>query len=165
MYDIVYVNDDIYFTHLKDEFVNDYLRWINDERIYKFLGGKGNLTLEDEMNYINENKEKHVFSIIDKHTGILVGNVGLNNGGDNEIGIFIGVEYQNDGYGKKALNLFCDYCFNVLGFDYITLCVFSNNYRAIHVYKTLGFVEYKVVEDIETLFDEKVDDIYMKKLK
>lgn len=69
------------------------------------------------------------------------------------------------GYGKKALSLFVDYCFNVLGYDYVTLVVFSNNVRAIHMYKSLGFYEYKVEENVKTLFDEKVDDIYMKKLK
>ena len=166
MYDIVYENDDIYFTHLNEDFVNEYLKWISDKNIYQYLGGKDKkITLSEELEYLSTNKDKDIFSIIDKHTGYLVGNIGINYGGDNEIGMFIGVEYQNMGYGKKALSLFVDYCFNVLGYDYVTLVVFSNNVRAIHMYKSLGFHEYKVEENVKTLFDEKVDDIYMKKLK
>lgn len=166
MYNVVYENDDIYFTHLNEDFVHDYLKWINDKNIYQYLGGKEKeISLSEELEYLSSNKDKDIFSIIDKHTGVLVGNIGINGGGDNEIGMFIGVEYQNMGYGKKALTLFIDYCFNVLHFDYVTLVVFSNNVRAIHMYKSLGFTEYKIVEDVETLFDEKVDDIYMKKLK
>ena len=54
---------------------------------------------------------------------------------------------QDKGYGSEAIKAVLEYGFNTLNLDKITLRVFPNNARAIHVYKKCGFVEYKQDEN------------------
>ena len=56
------------------------------------------------------------------------------------LGITLGSEFVDRGYGSEALALFLDYYFDVLGFAKIVLDVAGYNQRAIHVYQKLGFV-------------------------
>ena len=44
----------------------------------------------------------------------------------------------------------------------IYLGVYSNNYRAIHLYEKLGFVPYKTFKNVAIINGDAVDTIYMK---
>ena len=56
------------------------------------------------------------------------------------LGITLGSEFVERGYGSESLTLFLDYYFDTLGFEKIVLDVAGYNQRAIHVYQKLGFV-------------------------
>jgi [ribosomal protein S5]-alanine N-acetyltransferase len=57
-----------------------------------------------------------------------------------DIGIRIGEEsHRGKGYGKEALTIGLDYCWNHLNLQRVGLVVFRNNTRAIKAYKAVGF--------------------------
>ena len=55
------------------------------------------------------------------------------------LGITLGADFVNQGYGTEALALFLDHCFESLGFEQMVLDVVGYNRRAIRVYEKLGF--------------------------
>jgi diamine N-acetyltransferase len=56
------------------------------------------------------------------------------------LGITLGADFVDQGYGTEALTLFFDYYFGELGFAKMVLDVVGYNQRAIRVYRKLGFV-------------------------
>lgn len=56
------------------------------------------------------------------------------------LGITLGADFVDQGFGTEALNLFLDYFFGELGFEKMVLDVVGYNQRAIRVYQKLGFV-------------------------
>ncbi len=55
------------------------------------------------------------------------------------LGITLGAEFVDQGYGSEILSLFLDFYFNDLGFAKMVLDVAGPNRRAIRVYQKLGF--------------------------
>jgi diamine N-acetyltransferase len=56
------------------------------------------------------------------------------------LGVTLGADFVDQGYGTEALTLFLDYYFGELGFEKLVLDVSGFNRRAIRVYRKLGFV-------------------------
>ena len=169
-YNILLTSDNIYYVELDKRLIDNYLIMVNDFDVQSKISKKRNVyTFESELEWINNKlKEKAViFSMIDKKTKEFVGNVEFMHilDGKAEIGISITHKYQNKHYGTEALKNMIDYGFNQLNLDEIYLIVFSNNFRAIHCYKKLGFKEYKRSDTFITIDGEEVCDIYMKILK
>ena len=158
----VYEGNEIYFEHLDLKYLSEYLRWFNDPSIYKFIGNSYSEISETmERRYVLANQDKEMFSIIDKDTGNIVGIVGFNWFYTREIGMFIGTEYHGLGYGKKALALFIEYAFQVLGVNDLKAIVFSNNTKTLSLCKSFGFEITKVVPYVVSMFDEYVDDVHL----
>lgn len=57
------------------------------------------------------------------------------------LGITLGADFVNRGYGTEALACFIDYYFEELGFAKLVLDVAGYNRRAIRVYEKLGFAQ------------------------
>lgn len=55
------------------------------------------------------------------------------------LGIRLGADFVNRGYGSEALRLFLPYYFHASDFERLFLDVAATNERAIHVYEKLGF--------------------------
>ncbi len=55
------------------------------------------------------------------------------------LGISLGADYVDQGYGSEALSTFLPYYFHTLGFQRMLLDVAAANKRAIRVYERLGF--------------------------
>jgi RimJ/RimL family protein N-acetyltransferase len=104
-------------------------------------------------------------AIVDLATGRTVGESVLNEWDPTtwtcNFRILIGRDGRDRGLGSEATKLTLDYAFDVLGLRRVSLCVFSFNPRAQHVYEQVGFR----VNDIERgglLYDgEPIDDIAM----
>ncbi|MGL5439392.1 MAG: GNAT family N-acetyltransferase [Filifactoraceae bacterium] len=87
----------------------------------------------------------HHFVAIEKNTGIIIGCAGLhtsklgrtrNNG---EIGIMIHTAYQSKGVGRALMDVLIDVADNFLMLHRVELDVYSDNEKAIRLYKSLGF--------------------------
>ncbi len=124
------------------------IKWLNDKEINRFfiddVDKKTNTKEQEEwFNNYEKNKDKIFFTILDNNNPI--GMVGLTK---NNLFIVIGEkEYHGKGIGKKACKYIIDYAFNTLNFKKIKLEVNKYNLPAIHLYKSLGFKEDKVVKD------------------
>jgi diamine N-acetyltransferase len=55
------------------------------------------------------------------------------------LGIRLGADFVDRGYGSEALRLFLPYYFRASNFERLFLDVAATNERAIHVYEKLGF--------------------------
>jgi RimJ/RimL family protein N-acetyltransferase len=75
-------------------------------------------------------------------SGRLIGRISLreiDGRGCARLGISIGAEFVNRGYGTEALAGFLDWYFEEGGFARMVLDVSAANTRAVHVYEKLGF--------------------------
>ena len=102
-------------------------------------------------------REKKVFALELKETGTVIGSLGLeepnpdpvSDGYGREIGYVLGKEYWGRGLVPEAVKAVIDYCFHVLGFDFLTCCHFVQNHRSRRVMEKCGFT-YFGESDFET---------------
>lgn len=165
-YKVLLQSENINYVEVNESLIDDYLLMVNNEEIQKQISTKRRIyTYEDELNWVKQKKEENavIFSMIESQSGKFVGNVEFMeiNNGEAEIGITITPSYQNKHYGTEAMKTMIDYGFNVMNLERINLVVFSNNKRAIHCYKNLGFIEYDVEKNVAVIDNESIDDIYM----
>ena len=166
--EIVLETNRINFTNVSYDLMDEYLKLFNNPNVKKYITADTNpYTYENRFMYVKEALETDtliILSMFDKQSGRFIGNIDFDNitSDDAEIGIIINEEFQNKHYGCEALKKFIDYGFNDLKLKEIYLGVYSNNDRAIHLYKKLGFIPYKVEEKIAIINGENVDTIYMK---
>lgn len=81
-------------------------------------------------------------------TPVPIGFLALSGGGADQVhsrstnlGIMLATPYQDQGYGKEAINWALDWAFRYGGYHRVGLTTLSYNERALHVYKQVGFVE------------------------
>ena len=93
---------------------------------------------------LGKDQTRVVFAIRTPQDPAIIGYVQIN--GINsvhrsaEIGIRIGEEkHRGQGYGKEALRLAVEFCWNHLNLNRVQLVVFKHNVRAISAYKAVGF--------------------------
>lgn len=81
------------------------------------------------------------------------------------VGIFLGKDHLNQGYGTEAMRLLVDFCFNEVNLNKVKLFVYSVNKRAIRCYEKVGFKQEGVLRE-EMYRDGKYqDNIIMGMLK
>lgn len=77
-------------------------------------------------------------------------------------GIIISKQYRSQGIGTDLMNRTLDEAKeNISGIEIITLGVFSDNQRAINLYKKFGFKEYGLLPNGVIRKDDHYDQIYM----
>ena len=166
--EIVLETKRIYFTNVSYDLIDEYLKLFNNPNIKKFITADPNqYTYENRFLCVKEALETDtliILSMFDKQSGHFIGNIDFDNitSDDAEIGIIINEEFQNNHYGQESLKRFIEYGFDDLKLKEIYLRIYSNNDRAIHLYKNLGFIPYKVEEKVAIINGESVDTIYMK---
>jgi RimJ/RimL family protein N-acetyltransferase len=83
-----------------------------------------------------------------------------------ELGIRIGEEKnRGQGYGKEALSLAVDYCWNHLNLNRVQLVVFKHNHRAVGAYKAAGFKKEGLLRKAAFIGGEWVDLVLMASLR
>jgi len=167
---VIFKSDNLDFVNVSIDLINDYLVMINDPMIQECISTKkGIYTYENEVNWVNKKLEEKslVFSIIEKVSGQFVGNIELMHvcDGRAEMGICLTPKFINRHYGTEAINRILEYAFNELKLNVVELIVFSNNLRAIHCYKKIGFVEYDIRKNVKETDGVSVDNIYMRLVK
>ncbi len=140
----------------------EYLNWLNDPEVYKFLETRGNQNMEMLKDFI-ENQIKNkiaIWAITLKSTGKHIGNIKIDpinfKHGFGEYGILMGKKNEwGKGYAKEASIGVIDYFFNEINLRKITLGVVKQNTQAVALYEKLGF-------DTEGIYKEHLvyDGIY-----
>jgi len=83
-----------------------------------------------------------------------------------EMGIRIGEEKnRGQGYGKDALRLATEFCWNHLNLNRVQLIVFKHNLRAISAYKAVGFRKEGVLRKAAFISGNWVDLVVMAALR
>jgi ribosomal-protein-alanine N-acetyltransferase len=137
-------------AHLSKEYVG----WLNNPVIFKYLDNGGNYTLDTLRNYLSEVEKKDILfwaihlKINNKHIGnIKIDPVNLKHGW-GEYGIMMGDMNQwGKGYAFEASSMIINYCFQTLNLRKINLGVIEENVKAVDLYKRLGFTIEGVFKD------------------
>lgn len=149
--------------------INDaekYTEWLNDQEVVKYLPlNHFALSLNNEMEFLQNLSKDHNYAIIDLEENNLIGNIGINNYDgiyqSAEIGIFIGnKEYRNKGFGTEAMKLLISYCFDKLNLHSITLCTHETNSCAIKCYEKIGFKKAGEYRE-RILIDQKYENLIL----
>lgn len=126
---------------------DEYVSWLNNPEVYRFLETGGNYTIVDLQGYLKEVTEKEdmlFWAIHLKENNKHIGNIKIDpinrKHNHGEYGIMMGdcMEWGK-GYGKEASKTIIDYCFNELKLRKITLGVVERNTAALNLYKHLSF--------------------------
>jgi len=125
----------------------DYVDWLNDPEVYRYLETGGNFSLEILKEYLIKIVKKDIFfwaihKLVDNmHIGnIKIDPVNLKHG-LAEYGILMGRKSEwGKGFAQEATECIIFYCFTQLNIRKITLGVVSDNVNAYKLYKKLGFI-------------------------
>lgn len=172
MDNITIESERLLFQRLSLEHVStDYLNWLNDPEVNKFLEVTSGNTLESLESFVKSSYSDEIYfwAILVKATNKHIGNIKidpidfkLNSG---EYGIMMGDRSQwGQGYAKEASRRIIRYCFNQLGLEKITLGVVASNLTAVKLYENLGFVLEKVIKESGT-YDGKLCNSFRMVLK
>lgn len=126
----------------------DYLSWMNDPEVYRFLESGGDYSYEELKGYLEgaeSNETLHFWAIIRKDTNRHIGNVKIDpiskKHNRAEYGILMGDrDSWGMGFAKEATSLVLDYCFDKLNLRKVTLGVVVDNTAAVKLYERLGFI-------------------------
>ena len=124
----------------------DYVNWMNDEKVNQHLESGGDYTLEKLTSYLKEVEDnpKYFWAINLKETDQHLGNIKIDPIDLNllwgEYGIMIGDRNAwGKGIAKEASKTVINFCFKTLNLNQINLGVKKNNLKAISLYEKLGF--------------------------
>lgn len=116
--------------------------------------------------------EQHQMALSDKNTAHIIFNdetqefigyailKGLTNTNKSIELMRIAINQPNNGYGKKAIKLLLNWCFNGLHAHRVWLDVREHNVRAQKVYKKIGFKEEGLLRDCIFL-DHKYESLFV----
>ncbi|MCH5287357.1 MAG: GNAT family N-acetyltransferase [Christensenellaceae bacterium] len=129
-------------------FVNDY------DTLLDMMGGiPFPSSMGDEQQWISQQtsytRGEYQFAIEDAE-GYLVGRCGVTRldwkNRVGELAIMIGAPYRGRGYGKEAMALLCDFCFQEMNLHKLKVSVLAFNKAAIRCYEHCGFVREGVLK-------------------
>jgi RimJ/RimL family protein N-acetyltransferase len=143
--------DRVLLGPLKREYIESYLKWMNNPKLTQYLLIYRPLTREMEEDWYNSLKNRDhffIFAILihnQDNNEKLIGNCSIDVDWKNRVGncgIMIGeIENQGKGYGTEAMQLLVDYGFKTLNLNRIQLETYDFNKRAFQSYKKVGFKE------------------------
>lgn len=134
---------------------NEYLDWMNNPEVYKYLETGGDYKIEDLRKYLESveaNDSILFWAIHIKESGKHIGNIKIDPINKRhrlgEYGIMMGdSEEWGKGYAKEASKIVINHCFRDLGLRKITLGVVEDNRTAVNLYKKLGFSTEGIYKD------------------
>ena len=158
---------------LDNSYSEQILLWANDPTLKRLTGTVFPISRDEHETWLHSKsleKTDKLYCIYHKLDKKIIGIIGNKStdliNRNTEIYLYLGDnEYRGNGYGKEAVNCFCDFLYNCLNLHKINLRVFEYNNQAINCYKGCGFrVEGKIKDNI---FNEGRywDVIFMGKVK
>ena len=149
----------------------EYVKWMNDYEVTKYLGGAGvfpenDFRMEGFYERVVNSDNNVVMAIVNKSNDKHIGNIKL--GGINwvhrraEFSIVIGEKgYWGKGYGEEATFLTVNYGFKRLNLHKITLGAFAEHIAAIKTYEKVGFEREGLVKEAHFIDGKWHDRVIM----
>ena len=145
----------------------DYLKWLNDSEVIKYLEINSTTEFNDLKLYVNDKiKNKSLFwAIVIKNNNKHIGNIKLEPISlyhqTATLGIMLGSKDEwGKGYAKEAINILIRYSFNHLNLRKINLGVVESNINALKLYEKLGFkIEGKQTN--QGYYNHKLDNVIL----
>jgi ribosomal-protein-alanine N-acetyltransferase len=151
----------ISLAHLSQDYVN----WLNDEDVYRYMETRGNYSLEILKTFLRECElsKKLFWAIHLKLNNLHIGNIKIDpvnlKHGTAEYSIMMGrKEEWGNGYAWESSERIIKYCFDEVKLRKITLGVIAENSAAIKLYKKLGFNTEGIYKK-HVIYDGKYHDV------
>jgi diamine N-acetyltransferase len=126
---------DLPFVHALDNERHTMAFWF--EEPYESLD---ELTILYDKHIYEDNERRFVIDVDDQFAGIIeLVNINFIHR-HTEIQIIVKSDFQGFGLAKMAMSKGIDYAFNILNMHKIYLYVDTENHKALHIYKDLGFI-------------------------
>jgi len=87
--------------------------------------------------------DRHLFTILDEGTGTPVGSASIHPDDDQlrgDIGLWVGVPQQGEGYGTRVVRELVAYGFDQLGLEKIEGYIFTSNWASRRIFEKNGFL-------------------------
>ncbi len=138
---------------MRPEDTADVARWRNDPRIRSRLFSNETITEAGHLKWLEHihlQGRRLEFMIVDRSTERSIGTVGLSDidweYGHAEYGVLIGEEAaEGKGLAREATEMILAHAFGKLGLRRVYLRVFSDNERALNLYRRVGFVQEEIL--------------------
>lgn len=159
-----------FYSFAKKNITNEYLNWIQDPEVNKFLDVRfGNNNLESLNEYVtsfNNTKSKYLYAIYNTEANKHIGNASIINISLNheyfKFGYFIGVkDYWGTSAGLETILLSLKIGFDFLNMRKCTVDVYSNNIKGRFLLKKVGFYEEGSLKEHLRCKDRYVDNIIL----
>lgn len=129
------------------------VEWLRDPEVRSGFGFTGDITLDAHRQWINQSPNVVIWAISTLVENVHIGNILLHI--DEEcttayFQMYIGkTNLRGKGFGREALELCLDCAFRDFALNTITLHVFPDNKRAIHLYDKAGFKKESIEEEVK----------------
>lgn len=149
MFDVILQGRRVTLRPIKLSDAPNYLRWLNDKKVIRYLLAQQGVTMAKEKAYIKgilkKDSRNNNFAIINED-GKHIGSASLDKVDTQHksalFGIVIGEKNEwGKGYAQECVKILADYLFKKLKFNRLTLHVASENKPAIAAYTKAGFVQ------------------------
>lgn len=146
----MYIGEKVRLRDIRKDELEVIKEMINDEEVKRCLapGIPYPYKLEDEEKWYDSFSavgDTYDFAIEALDSKEYIGNCGMNTvdwkNSVVEVGIFLGKQYLNKGYGTDAMQVLVSFIFNQMNINKVKLHVYSFNERAKRCYEKVGFKE------------------------
>ncbi len=159
-----------------NEITQNYISWLNDNEINRFLETRHKEQTESEVvayiNYLRNSRNCDMFAIFDKETNNHIGNLTItsfntNNNGSVDFGIMIGNKmFRSIGIGAEVMISFIDFIFGYDSIKRISAGAASENFKSCKTLESIGFKREGVIREVFPLKNgEKCDAVHFGLLK
>ena len=133
-----------------------YLKWMNDYETNYYMETRWNKQSEETIlafvNHTAESKDSYLFAIVEKESGIHIGNIKLGpiiyRYKYADISYFIGEkQFRGQGYAKESIKLVCDFAFNRIQAGVIEGNIISEKVLSSTGFKLEGRLQQKFIRD------------------
>lgn len=146
---IKFESDRLIYEPLNTSFVSkNYVDWMNDEEVNKYLESGGDYSTTKLENFLTDVEKRDIlfWAISVKSSNKHIGNIKIDpinaRNKTGEYGILIGDKHEwGRGYAKEATSRVLEYSFTEVGLRKVTLGVVEDNIAAEKLYEKLGFVK------------------------
>ena len=127
------------------------------------------VSLDKRRDWLN-NMSPDEYMLVAEVDGSVVGSIGIRRGKDRlahvaGLGMSVHDDYQNRGIGTELMRAILDMTDNWLNIRRVELDVYTDNLRAVHLYKKFGFEIEGVRRDFAFRDGEYVDAYHMARLR
>lgn len=151
--------DLVALSQLDVEVLDDYMNLLADEEVTRLTASSGEFSKQQIIEWLSTRKgseNRLDWAIFEKRSGDFVGEIVLNEyvveKKSMNLRIAISSGFFGHGYGSEAVRLVCEYAFEQLGLQELTLSVLEENPRAIRTNEKAGFSITSTFEEDGYLF-------------
>ncbi len=151
--------DLVRLSQLNESVIAPYIEMISDPEVAFWTASSETFTEEQLLNWLKSRPgapERLDWGIFDVTSGEFAGEVVLNEYKPDEdslnLRIALRSQMSSRGFGTQAVKLVCDFAFEELKIQRITLDVLATNERAIRSYFKVGFTKYSEVIESGSVF-------------